>query len=79
MARNNSNCNTNQCPLKRAAAYKTRKEGQALILKELKWSIFAIVLILGVILLSLAGVDLKLIADILAASGLADIGARLKP
>lgn len=79
MARNNSKLNTNQCPLKRANAYKTRKEGQALILKELKWSIFAIVLILGVILLSLAGVDLKLIADIAAASGLADIGARLKP
>ncbi|WLR55926.1 hypothetical protein LC048_02690 [Mesobacillus subterraneus] len=79
MARNNSKRNTNQCPLKRAAAYKTRKEGQALILKELKWSIFAIVLILGIALFSLAGVDLKLIADIAAASGVVDIGARLKP
>lgn len=60
MARNNSKRNTNQCPLKSAAAYKTRKEGQALILKELKWSIFAIVLIFGIILFSLASVDLKL-------------------
>ncbi|KAF0821299.1 hypothetical protein ACOSZF_21235 [Cytobacillus firmus] len=79
MARNNSKRKTNECPVKRATAYKTRKEGQALILKELKWSIFAVVLILGIILLYQAGVDLKLVADIVAASGLGDIGTRLAP
>ncbi|WP_172581905.1 hypothetical protein [Cytobacillus firmus] len=50
-----------------------------MILKELKWSIFAVVLILGIILLYQAGVDLKLVADIVAASGLGDIGTRLAP
>lgn len=78
MARNNSNRTTNQCPLTRAAAYKTRKEGQALVLKELKWTIFAIVVILGIISLYLVGVDLKTVADIVAA-GRSGIVNHLKP
>lgn len=75
MARNNSKITTNQCPLKRATAYKTRKEGQALVLRELKWPILAIVIILGIVLFFCIGVDLTLIADLVSsASGLVDIG-----
>jgi uncharacterized protein (UPF0333 family) len=75
LARNTPKRKTNQCPLKRATAYKTRKEGQALILRELKWSILAIVIILGIVLFFCVGVDLALIADLVSsASGLVDIG-----
>jgi hypothetical protein len=79
LARNNSNRTTNQCPLKRAEAYKTRKEGQALVLKELKWAILAIVLILGIILFSLVGIDLKTVADIIAAGERSGLVNHLKP
>jgi len=79
LARNNSNRKTNRCPVKRATAYKTRKEGQALILKELKWPIIIITLSLSIILLSLVGVDPKIVADIIATNGLVDIGSRFLP
>lgn len=80
LARNNSTRNTNQCPLKRATAYKTRKEGQAAVLRELKWSIFAIVIFLGIFLLFCVGVDLTQVADLISsARGLVGIGGHAIP
>ncbi|MGX1266800.1 hypothetical protein RKD55_004744 [Rossellomorea marisflavi] len=80
MARNNSKRTTNKCPLKRATAYKTRKEGQALVLRELKWPILAIVIFLGIFLLFNAGVDLTQVADLISsARGLVVIGGNAMP
>ncbi|MBN8194193.1 hypothetical protein JI667_18845 [Bacillus sp. NTK074B] len=75
---NNSRSNTNECPLKRATASKIRNEGQAAILREIKWSIFAFVLISGLIALTFFGVDLKDVAEVISsADGLVDIGVAI--
>jgi hypothetical protein len=72
--RNSPSKTGNKCPQKRANAFKTYMDGLAAVLRELKWTILAIVIIAAVIL----GVDLTLIAEAVgSAINVSDIGTLL--
>jgi hypothetical protein len=70
------------CPLKEANAFKTRMDGisgilreLSGILRELKWSIFAMVILFCVITAAILGVDLTPIAEaVISTTGVMDIG-----
>jgi hypothetical protein len=78
LARKNNNLP--HCPVKRATAWKTIFEGLALVLRELKWTILVFVIIAGIIAMSLLGVDLLLVAEIISSTdGLVDLSILPKP